>query len=409
MLLVFLAALAVALFRTRRDWTLKPASFLQGYLLFTVVFYSYRWIFQWGTPETTLYEGDAPGYVRIIKDLVFVGFVLLGLWKRKFSSSPIIWYVGPIVAWFSLCSYMKLLALQDSHAVLFYWRMPLEYMPLCFMNFDEEFEGLQRFIVGLCWIVIGFLGMEVLSGRVSGFAKGGLYTRYGSIFGSPNELGVFVVLMLLCLLVFSDRIPEATRALLVLSLSIALVLTGSRSSMVGLVAGLISLWPRSKRWLGVIGIVAVVGCMFLMFAFRDIDVMGDLTMRATDETAMARLDQLDQVKSEIGGWGISSLVFGSWRHLFVENFYLAILLRAGFLGLGLLALLLAATLVRSTHPFLRAGIVSVLSASFFVPYLDVFPINVYFWLMVGAVWRLSRKPEAALRTKGSLIGRGAVA
>src|ERR1700726_4468681 len=138
MLYLISVLLAVILLYTRNDWTLKPVTPLQWYLLFTVAFYFYRWTFQWGTPETTVYEGDAPGWVRIIKDLVFIGFVLLWAAKARFKYSTLIWYVGPFVAWLALCSFIRLFTANDSHNVLFLLRTSIEYIPLAFVVFEED-------------------------------------------------------------------------------------------------------------------------------------------------------------------------------------------------------------------------------------------------------------------------------
>jgi hypothetical protein len=80
-----------------------------------------------------------------------------------------------------------------------------------------------------------------------------------------------------------------------------------------------------------------------------------------------------------------------------ENYYFAILLRSGLLGLLLLCLPVIATLSRVRHPFLKAGIVSIASASLFVPYPDIFPPNVWLWLMIGAAWSLAEHGWAVRR------------
>jgi len=389
--------LVAVLLYTRKDWTLKPTSLLQWYLLFTIVFYFYRWTFQWGPPETTIYEGDAPAWIRIIKDLVFVAFVSVCIAKRKFKYSPLVWYVTPFVAWLWLCTIVKLLIVEDSHNVLFQWHTSLEYIPLAFVVLEEDIERLLKFAIGCCWVVVAFLALEIFSGRASGFFKDeAFFSRYGSIFGSPNELGIFVVLALLGILVFSDRIPKATKFVLLPSLSLTLVLSGSRSSILGFLGGLISLWPRSKKWLLVIAVIGVVLYVSLFTVFKDTTIVDDLISRVGDVSAASRIDQFEHVKAAVSSWGIPGIVFGGWGKIDQENYYLSLLLRTGFLGVLLLCAIVVVTLIRVRDPFLRGGIVSVLTASLFVPYLDIFPVNVYFWLMVGAVWSLakSRSPAA---------------
>src|SRR5439155_15125594 len=49
---------------------------LQAYLLFTVVFYFHRYVMGWGSSTTTIYRDDAPDWVKVLKDVVWAGFVL---------------------------------------------------------------------------------------------------------------------------------------------------------------------------------------------------------------------------------------------------------------------------------------------------------------------------------------------
>lgn len=383
------------LFWTRTEWSLRPRTALQWYLLFSVVYYSHRWIFQWG-PESTLYVSDAPGWVRIIKDVIFLAFIGLMAWRGRLRYSPLLWYALPLVVWFYLCGILKLFSENTSDTLLYYWRYPLEYIPLAFIAFEENLGELIRFGAGCCWIVIGFLGLEILSDRPSGFALGGLFTRFGSIFGSPNDLGLFCGLGLLGLLVFQDQIGKRTRALLVPLLVGSLLLSASRSSVVGLMAGLISIWPRSKKWLVVVGFLGALFVGSALLVFRDTEFVYDLVTRLGDESAMQRVEELAQTKSEIYNWNAGNFLFGSWPHIHQEDFYLATLLRTGFVGTAIFLVFCGTTALKAKHPFLRGGLVSILVGSAFVPHFDVFPANFYFWLMAGATWAI---PGALLQVR----------
>lgn len=240
-ILTFFAAVSVILFLTRTEWSIRPRTLLQLYILFSIVYYGHRWIVQWPPPEATLYDQGAPGWVRIIRAFSFVALVALMAWRAKFRYSPLLWYALPIVLWFSLCGTLKIFTEDPSDTLLYYWRYPLECIPLAFIDFEEDIEGLVRFGVGCCWVVIAFLGVEILADRPSGFILGGLYTRFSSTFASPNDLGVFCGLALLGLLVFRHQAGKATRMLLIPVLTGSLILSGSRSAILGFTAGLIDL------------------------------------------------------------------------------------------------------------------------------------------------------------------------
>lgn len=387
MIYIAFGFLTVVIYYTRRDWTLKPSTLLQWYLLFTIVFYFYRWTFQLGPPETTAYDQDAPLWVRIIKDFVYLVLVAIWTYKGKFRYSRLIWYLIPFAVWFSLASYLKLMSAENTDDILFHWHMSLEYMPLAFLVLEEDAERFLKFAIGCSWVVIGFLILEAFSGRVSGFFKDELlFSRYGSIFGSPNELGAFTVLTLIGMLVFADKVPTTTKVFLLPAMSVTLVLSGSRSAILGLVAGLVAIWPKSKTWLASIAAAGVVLYIWLFSVIKDAPLADSLVARIADPSASARIDQFAFVRHVVNNWGIGDIFLGEWGAVDQENYYFSILMRAGFLGVALFCIVLLLTIMRARHPFLRAGIVSILAAACFVPYLDIYPINVYFWLMTGAAW-----------------------
>lgn len=390
MLYLFFAVLAIFLLTTRKQWTIVPSSALQWFILFSIVFYFYRWTFGWSMPEATIFDEDAPFWVRVIKDVVFVFFIGVCAIQGKMRKSALLWYVVPLVMWISICGYIRLLAVDDTHQVIFNWRCPIEYVCVAFLAFEENLETSFKFLTGCCWIVLGFLGLEVFSGRPTGFGKTGWEMRYGSIFGSPNDLGLFTVLMLLGVLLFPDRINKVMRSVLIVSLSIMLFLSVSRGAFVGLVCGMCSIWPRSKRWLFVIGGSLLLCYVLLITAFRDAQFVDDLIARAWDASATERVVEIHQVSSEIQSWTLGGFVLGTLPHIHQENFYLSLLLRTGFPGLAVFLALAVATTVRARHPFLRASLVAVFIASCFTPYPDYFPVNTFFWMIVGITWKVSQ-------------------
>jgi hypothetical protein len=188
--------------------------------------------------------------------------------------------------------------------------------------------------------------------------------------------------------------------LLVPALCATLTVTVSRSSVVGLVAGLAAIWPKSKKWLIVIAVIGVACYISLFTLFRDTGLVDNVVSRAGDVSAESRVNQFAQVKGEIYDWGIGGTLLGSGQSIHQENYYFSILLRSGLVGLLFLCLPLVVTLHRVRHPFLKGGIVSLATASLFVPYLDIFPPNVYFWLLVGAAWSLTEN-RSTVRRYGS--------
>ena len=48
-----------------------------GFLIFSVCFYSYRFLFGLGSPLTTYYDSDAPNWVRVTKDVIWLAVLLI--------------------------------------------------------------------------------------------------------------------------------------------------------------------------------------------------------------------------------------------------------------------------------------------------------------------------------------------
>src|SRR6516164_6986568 len=54
---------------------LRP-NLMEAYLLFTVVFYFHRYVMGWGA-AITIFTDDAPNWVKVLKDLVWIALVAL--------------------------------------------------------------------------------------------------------------------------------------------------------------------------------------------------------------------------------------------------------------------------------------------------------------------------------------------
>ena len=113
--------------------------------------------------------------------------------------------------------------------VLIDLRLPLEYVPLVFifpfiLRGESSMKYLRAF-VPLIQLTLLFLAVEVFSGRRTGMDYGGIYIRYGSIFGSPNDFGVFMMLSTTILLAFlAERaIKWSHKAIALLILMLAAV------------------------------------------------------------------------------------------------------------------------------------------------------------------------------------------
>lgn len=349
-------------------------------------------------------------WLRLLKDISWVCFLALVMvfsrgsdWSAVRSNLRRNWFFGALLAafimTFAVMGWIHLFFQQTSSDTMLYWyRYPLEYIPIAFMvpMLVTQWNKFGKLALALGWISILFLAYEMFSGKEIGFFG----VRYGSILGSPNDFGIFCALLVLGLLVFARTTWHWILALLMI---VGLFLTVSRSAMVGLVAGVFMLLHLRRVRLAVaVGVViAAVAFSLAIWSLPRLDrppalvehVVEHFDAVSLDDSALDRIDELHAFEERFGQLGVTSLLFGT-NYFHVENWYMALLIRTGLLGLGLWLLAMAATLRRGwrlrrvsrVHAVAAAAVLAVAAASAFIPYPDVFPTNLYFWFAVGTVW-----------------------
>ena len=427
-----------------RKFYLQP-NLMDAYLLFTVVFYYSRWVIGWGSEATTIYKEDAPTWVRVIKDVVWVAFVLAVGVKatvrgRLDRRSPLWFTTRGLIMVVLLVIYLVLptFALLYEHHGLFdflLWnlRYPLEYVPIVFL-FAFILQGQSsirhlRFFIPLIILTLLFLGVEMFSGRETGFGYGGIYIRYGSIFGSPNDLGVFLMLSITALLAFlaekAIRWSVKVVALLVLCLC-ALASTVSLSAVFAMVFSTVALmlFTRNRVKSALAVAVVVVFVAGLYFAFPDAGVSKYLSARIENLSSLREssayghyrgvidveraIEHFEPVEYLVGTTKRASAVIS------IETYYLRTLYLRGGLSLVTLLSIIALTLFQGYNRYRLAygnpqrrglflavflGVAGFAFASLFVPYFESFPSNFYFWFLAAIIWcePMSDKEVSALR------------
>jgi hypothetical protein len=376
-----------------------------AFLIFSVCFYSYRFLFGMGSPLTTYYDSDAPDWLRASKDIIWL-VVFLGVmvsanaesWdhvSRNRREHPLFFKgLSVLVSLFVVMGVVHLFYYQSAQDTFLYWiRYPLEYIPVAFYMplFVLRWRPLAPILLGLGWLSVGFLFFEIFSDRQMGF-----YNRYGSVFGSPNDYGMFCVLFIIGLLVCARR---WSHWLLLIFMSGGLILTLSRSAFAGLIAGLCSLFYLRRVRVG----FPVVLLLFLSLAsilvweypelFGITQVQYGLAHFDVDSSAMSRIKEVQVFQTRFRDLEVSSLLWGT-DYFHIESWYLALVVRTGCFGLLVWLVTMGASVLRGwryrklspTHAIATASLISLCVASAFVPYPDTFPTNLYLWLAVGTIW-----------------------
>jgi hypothetical protein len=400
-------------------------------LIFSVVFYSQRYLFGWGPADMTTYEHDMPDSIRIIKDIAWLGF-LAAIFVRKFSGLDSViahlrrnWAffatLAAFAAWLAFSGFLHLVRGDSASDVLLFWyRYPLEYIPMAALMplLLDDYGRLGRLTLALALLAVLFTGLELFSGRQNSFqwSEEGP-TRLGSIFGSPNDYGVFCAFLLIVLVVYAGA---KWHWLLVAGLAFGLVGSVSRCAWVGFVAGLLPLLNFRRVRILFLGLVVTLAALVLLAVKTDTAGLPTqaayiLERTSGDESAYQRLDQIDQFARRFSDLeDFFTLAFGT-QFFRIEDQYLAFLIRSGAIGLILFLAAMAQTLHRGwklrqrskLHAVGLSTVVVILTASLFVPFLDVFPTNLYFWIAVGMIWlpleaATGREPSgAASHTAGT--------
>ena len=418
---------------------------MDAYLLFTVVFYYSRWVMGWGSEGTTIYKEDAPTWVRVLKDVAWVAFVLAVGVKatvraRLDRRSPLWFTTRGLIMIVLLAIYLVLPTLSLLYAraglfetILWNLRYPLEYVPIVFL-FAFILQGQSsirhlRFFIPLIILSLLFLAVEAFSGKETGFGYGGIYMRYGSIFGSPNDFGVFLMLSITTLIAFlaekAIRWSVKVVALLVLCLC-ALAGTISLSAVFAMVFSTVALllFARNRVKSALTVVVIVVFVAGLYFAFPEAGVSKYLSERIEnlsslrEGSAYGHYTSVIDAKTAIEHFEPAEYLVGTFKGrgelIGVETYYLRTLYLRGALSLVTLLSIIALTLSEGHRRYRAAygnpqrrglflavflGVVGFAFASLFIPYFETFPSNFYFWFLVAIIWcePMSEKEVSALR------------
>ena len=440
---------------------MKP-NLMSFYLAFTVIFYYSRWVMGWGNPGTTIYAGDAPNWVKVIKDIVWTGFVVVfglrALMRPRFDRNMPLWFTprGMVMVLLALV-YLVLPSLSLIYArgsffqiVLTDLRYPLEYVPFVllfpFILRGESSIKYLRVFIPLIILSLLFLGVERFSGRLTGFGGQGLYARYGSIFGSPNDFGIFLMLSITALLAFlAERaIRWSLKLVALLGLCLfALVSTISLSAILSMVfsAFTLVLFARNKVKGAVTVLALVLLTAVLYFAFPQLLVFRYLGERLqnlptlSEPSAYGHYETVVEAEEAIARFEPVEYVVGTFQSRDTlaapETYYLRTFYLRGGISLSILLSIIGLTLSEGHRRYRAAlgdrvrrglflaamlGAAGFAFACLFISYLDVFPSNFYFWFLAAVIWcepmnekeiaaTYAARPRQLVGARGGLVPR----
>jgi polysaccharide biosynthesis protein PslJ len=228
--------------------------------------------------------------------------------------------------------------------------------------------GLFQFVTGRAWVdLINIPGLITNSGYESIATRGG-FTRPVSTATHPLEYALVLSMLLpiaLSLAFYDRKTPVLLRWTPPALIGLALVLSSSRSAYVGLIVGLVVMFPlltRAARWGLAAGFVGMLGAGYIL-APRVITNLRYLFISVgTDASVDSRTGSFAVVADLVSHSPIVGRGFGTFlpEYRILDNQMLTLLIEVGILGLGVFILLLVTAAIcalvgrhRSRDPLLR--------------------------------------------------------
>jgi O-antigen ligase len=262
--------------------------------------------------------------------LLYGAYLLLGLASLLWSGNP----------GYSL---LQLLMVVETLVFAYFYAQ-------CFVLLDTFYPGsnihFARVVGNACfWLVLGFLaGAVVAPDTFYRLTSGGEEARLGGFMMNPNELGMLCAVGGACLACNMYQGYRPRRILLqLLPLAVALVLTGSRSSLVG--AGLVlalHLRQTDRRWqlLALVGLGASLPLLVgLVLRQGGVEEVLSLTGRLPFWQALLT-EGLP--REPLLGYGFMRIAYGEYfqsTHTYAaqmtHNTFIQVLLNLGVVGFGI--------------------------------------------------------------------------
>jgi hypothetical protein len=397
----------------------SPSVILLLFWLFAFAHYGYRYILGYGGPFAVAGYTPTPIAFQILKDIALATLLLLALalvLKRRGGTGISRWYF-PVATLAAAALATGLVASLWNAArgeplgttLLFGFRYPWLYTVMLvlapvFVPPESVKRFLFRFADLALWMSLPYWLVQVALYYAVGRLPWNAYPgspRFGGIMDDPNGYGIFCVFLFAILL--SGRVRFKTFKLAALTVMILMTFSLSAYGALGLFGGLVLLRHllvkvvRVKRVRARVAFPLLTGALALL--------AGALVYLASPAAAahaahaarwwegklpsvLLHLEDFFASSAQVVGAAPDDFLFGD-ASSFSENYYLYLWQNSGLAGILLLLALVAPLLwlaLTATTPLYRnVGLfaLTILIAANVIPYLQVYPINLYFWSSLG--------------------------
>jgi len=295
----------------------------------------------------------------------------------------------------------------------------LALVPFHFRGWSSLRKYFAIVVIFGCAYHIGYSAIQILAfelfGRLPSLAFPGGLVRFGGGWDDPNGFGGFVVLPLLFLISDAFLLSKRKRVLIGAVLAPLLVLTVSVAAAASMVGALVCYVALRRKWWLLIGLAAVVALPLLSSTVRDLLMFAYQAKEASVESHFVSMSLGDFFSQS----SMIEVLFG--RHganaSISESYYVALAEDFGCVGAIWFLTIIGLTLVNAlrkaralglandhkgaeTFRVLASFIAGLSFASVGIAYYLVFPVNLYLWLAIFAVW-LTRGGATSLECVGA--------
>lgn len=394
-----------------------PGRLLVAFLVLASVQYAYRYILRMSDHATSPGYSNTPLLISGAKALLLILPLVVVLttrrralrerkpWLKRYALLLGVGLAAQLAAFLSQMA-RGLPLINVVYALWYFWLYPIVGLVLAAsISARDARRAVSAFAFWMFLIAFGYWLVEVFlylaHGRLPALSYPGA-PRFGSVLDDPNGFAVLVVLLYAIHLTFRTRL----RYLSLPVLAIMLFATFSLSGYVVFVAFILfavavrsGSWPRSRvLWAVAPSLAAIVVAAAVLLATPA--TSGPVAIaRGKVRSVEIHLADLVHPWREAQRVGTGTVLFGAgaggsetlyWQLLDKNGLMVMLLFSAAAIGVSWRGFRSRDALFAN----LGAWGVSVLIGSLFVPYLQVYPINCYFWTLLLLAPTPGRRADA---------------